>query len=260
METNAFVIRTWDDLVFMDRNRAYGAYPMRKAYSRRLILGLGVSTAVMAMLLLITNILSDSVKKITIPVIRESGLFEFIPVPPIKQDQQSKPIEKDMVPEKKSTPVRIVSESIDAPVESGTADSYPDDSALPGTGNSGEVMGTGTIEAEVRPINITGPVVVAEVMPEYVGGMEAMMKFIQKKLRYPSAPRKLGIEGTVYVSFVVNGDGSVSQVAVLRGIHPDCDEEASRVISMLPNWKGGKQGGYPVSVKMVLPIKFSLSK
>jgi TonB family protein len=68
----------------------------------------------------------------------------------------------------------------------------------------------------------------------------------------------MGIEGTIYISFVVNGDGTVTHVSILRGIHPQCDAEAMRVVGLLPDWIGGKQAGMPVNVKMVLPIKFSL--
>lgn len=87
-----------------------------------------------------------------------------------------------------------------------------------------------------------------------------MMKFIQKKMRYPSIARQQEIQGTVFVSFVVNGDGTISDVVVIRGIHPDCDKEAIRVVSLLPGWMGGKHNGNPVAVKMVLPITFSLKK
>jgi protein TonB len=69
----------------------------------------------------------------------------------------------------------------------------------------------------------------------------------------------MGIEGIVYVSFLILGDGTVTDVKVLRGIHTDCDKEAVRVISKLPGWSGGKQGGIPVSVRMVLPVKFKLA-
>jgi protein TonB len=100
---------------------------------------------------------------------------------------------------------------------------------------------------------------VAEIMPEYEEGVEAMMHFLRRNMRYPASARRMLVEGTVYVGFVVSGDGSVTDVKVIRGIHPDCDKEAMRVISKMPKWKGGKQGGIPVPVRMVLPIKFKLA-
>jgi protein TonB len=100
---------------------------------------------------------------------------------------------------------------------------------------------------------------IAQTMPSYEGGLEAMMKFIRKKIHYPRSARQLNSEGTVYVQFVVTGDGTVTDVRIMRGFHPDCDREAQRVVAMLPAWKGGSNNGRPVSVRMVLPIKFSLN-
>jgi protein TonB len=126
-------------------------------------------------------------------------------------------------------------------------------------GEVGDVEGIGTEPAiEPEPVKEPPFLDVAEVMPQYEGGLEAMMKFIQKKIRYPSGPKRQQIDGTVYVRFVVNGDGSVSNVEVIKGVHPDYDKEAMRVISLLPAWKGGSHNGRPVGVRMVLPIKFRL--
>ena len=84
------------------------------------------------------------------------------------------------------------------------------------------------------------------------------MKFVKKHLRYPASARRQGIDGTVYVSFVVTGDGIVHKAKIVKGIHVDCDEEVIRVISMLNKWTGGKHNGQPVNVRMVLPIVFRL--
>jgi periplasmic protein TonB len=79
-------------------------------------------------------------------------------------------------------------------------------------------------------------------------------------LRYPRQAVQQGIEGKVYVQFVVGRDGKVSQISVLKGIGFGCDEEAMRVVSMMPTWTAGKQGGKPVSVRYNLPISFKLQK
>src|SRR5690606_1620725 len=100
---------------------------------------------------------------------------------------------------------------------------------------------------------------VVEQQPEFEGGYEAMMNFIRKNMRYPASARRMGVEGTVYVSFVVSKDGSISEVQVVRGISADCDKEAMRVVSMMPPWKPGRQNGKPVFVRFVLPIKFKLN-
>jgi protein TonB len=100
---------------------------------------------------------------------------------------------------------------------------------------------------------------VVEQQPEFQGGYEAMMNFIKKNMRYPASARRMGVDGTVYVSFVVSKDGSISEVKTIRGISADCDKEAMRVVSMMPAWRPGKQNGKPVFVRFVLPIKFKLN-
>src|SRR5690606_13368895 len=82
-----------------------------------------------------------------------------------------------------------------------------------------------------------------EVMPEYPGGYEALIQFIRKNLTYPKSARREGVDGTVYVQFIVGADGSISDIRTLRGVSPDCDREAERVIGLMPNWKPGKVDG-----------------
>lgn len=94
--------------------------------------------------------------------------------------------------------------------------------------------------------------------PNPPGGMEAWNKYLGKNLKYPTQARRMGIEGTVYVVFVVNTDGTLQDVDVLRGIGGGCDEEAIRVVKNAPKWEPGKQRGRPVRVRMRLPIKFKL--
>ncbi len=95
-----------------------------------------------------------------------------------------------------------------------------------------------------------------EEMPAFPGGEAKLMEYISTNINYPQRARKLGIQGRVFVGFVVEPDGSVSNVKLLRGIDSDCDEEAMRVIKSLPKWKPGKQHGKPVRVYYQLPIFF----
>lgn len=99
---------------------------------------------------------------------------------------------------------------------------------------------------------------VVEHQPEYPGGYNAMVNFIKENLRYPLDARQKGKEGTVFVSFIVETDGSVSEVKPIRGISQLCDEEAMRVVQLFPAWIPGKQKGEAVRVRFVLPIKFKL--
>ena len=84
------------------------------------------------------------------------------------------------------------------------------------------------------------------------------MKFLQKNIVYPHQARRMGIEGRVFVEFVVGVDGGISQVKVLKGLGAGCDKEAMRVIQKSPKWIPGKQRGKSVRVRMVVPLKFSL--
>jgi protein TonB len=99
---------------------------------------------------------------------------------------------------------------------------------------------------------------VVETQPSPPGGMSAWNKYLSDNLKYPTQARRMGVEGSVIVVFVVNTDGSIQDVEVLRGIGGGCDEEALRVVSGAPKWTPGKQRGRPVRVRMRLPIKFKL--
>ncbi len=90
------------------------------------------------------------------------------------------------------------------------------------------------------------------------GGLQAFYKYVGEKLKYPAQARRMGTEGKVFVEFVVNRDGSLVDVKVMRGIGAGCDEEAVRVVQSAPSWTPGKQRGKPVRQKMVIPINFKL--
>lgn len=100
---------------------------------------------------------------------------------------------------------------------------------------------------------------VVEDQPSYPGGEEARIRYLQENLRYPQMAREAGIQGTVFVTFVVERDGSVTDVRVLRGIGGGCDEEAVRVVQNMPRWNPGRQRGQPVRVQFNMPIRFVLN-
>jgi TonB family protein len=99
---------------------------------------------------------------------------------------------------------------------------------------------------------------VVEQMPEFPGGEEALYKYLAGNITYPQSAKESGIQGRVYVTFVVERDGTISDVRVLRGIGGGCDEEAIRVVKAMPKWMPGKQRSKPVRVQYNLPVKFSL--
>jgi len=101
---------------------------------------------------------------------------------------------------------------------------------------------------------------IVEENPTFPGGMEAFYEFVGGQIRYPSQARRLGIQGRVFVQFVVDRDGAVTKVQVVKGIGAGCDEEAMRVMNTVPNFKPGKQRGKAVRVKMVVPIYFKMAE
>jgi periplasmic protein TonB len=99
---------------------------------------------------------------------------------------------------------------------------------------------------------------VVESMPEFPGGEAALYKYLAENIKYPLMAKESGIQGRVFVTFVVERDGSVTDVRVLRGIGGGCDEEAIRVVEGMPKWTPGKQRGKSVRVQYNLPVKFTL--
>ncbi|MCQ2303422.1 MAG: energy transducer TonB [Bacteroidales bacterium] len=100
---------------------------------------------------------------------------------------------------------------------------------------------------------------ITDQMPEFPGGEDEMMKFVQDNVVYPQQAKDAGVEGRVFVSFIVETDGSVSDVKVLHGIGHGCDEAAAEVVQSMPKWKPGLQNGEAVRVRYMLPVSFQLS-
>ena len=127
-----------------------------------------------------------------------------------------------------------------------------------------DVQQTEVIEEYVAPVIEEEEVVeqeifqIVEEMPEYPGGEKKLLEYVGKSVKYPQIARESGIQGRVFVNFVIEPDGSVSNVKVLRGIGGGCDEEAMRVIKSMPKWKPGKQRGKAVRVTYTLPVNFKL--
>ena len=99
---------------------------------------------------------------------------------------------------------------------------------------------------------------IVEEMPEFPGGMNKLAEYLAKNIKYPQMARESGIQGRVFVNFVVEPDGSVSNVTVMRSLGGGCDEEAMRVVKSMPKWKPGKQRGKAVRVSYILPVNFKL--
>lgn len=244
--------------MFENRNRSYGAYVLRRAYSKRVILGWGITVALFAALLYLSDLTLPDASDIIAPFKneKESGEIKLTQPPSIP----TRPPQRQQPPRATTSKQIVVTTD---PVET-TAETIENTSSITDdTGLGGDVDGSvdGTVTEPLAPPVAVTPLVVkdfAEVMPEYIGGYSEMMKYIQKKTRYPNSARRLGIFGTVYVRFIVRPDGQVTDVEVIRGVSKDCDAEAARVISSMPKWTPARQNGMNVPVRIVVPIKFAL--
>ena len=100
-----------------------------------------------------------------------------------------------------------------------------------------------------------------EVLPEFPGGNAALYEFIKQNLTYPKSAKEQGIEGIVYVWFIVENDGSITNIKIVQGLNEELDAEALRVVNLMPNWKPGYRGPHPIGrVPYTLPIMFKLDK
>ena len=99
---------------------------------------------------------------------------------------------------------------------------------------------------------------VVEENPEFIGGMAKLFEYLGENIQYPEMAKENGIQGKVFVQFVVWNDGTIRDVKVVKGVHPTLDKEAVRVIKSMPNWKSGKQRGKDVNSRFTLPVKFKI--
>lgn len=269
----------WLNLVFKNRNQSYGAYELRLHSDQNTLRALFIAAPLFIALFagsLLYKELNPPPAEI-VPAERMIELIELpIPVvekikPPIKlETPKASPVkEKAKMVALPSKPVVVedalqidpptiedVKKAVIGPVTQDGLENRLVASNAEGDGN-GVAGGSGTgvgIDNEIY--NVSG----IEVYPEFVGGMKEWARFIQKNLKYPSMAMDQGKQGKVFVSFVVEKDGSVTNVTVIRGIGFGCDEEALRVISKSPKWKPGKQNGQNVRVKYTMPLGFAISQ
>lgn len=127
------------------------------------------------------------------------------------------------------------------------------------TKNPGAMIPAPAPDANVKKRNGRDDVFIrSEVAPLYPGGEAAMVKYLQKNLKYPTIAKEKGVKGTVFVQFVVEKDGKVDDIVVTKGVDKLLDAEAKRVVAAMPKWAAGQQGGQAVAVQYVLPVKFEL--
>jgi protein TonB len=251
----------WDNIVFEGRNQNYGAYVIRSIYSRNLMIAVITTVVVIALMVygpaIAAMLKGDEVIEKAPP--KKLVYTELSAPPPI--DKPKPPPPQIQLPKLqkviKFVPPKVVKEEVVEEVPTIEEIKQNEVAAVEVEGDV-QVEFQEPVEAVVAE-DENKIFMVVEQQPEFEGGYEAMMNFIRKNMRYPASARRMGIDGTVYVSFVVGKDGTINDVKVLRGISADCDKEAVRVVQAMPPWKPGKQNGKAVFVRFNLPIKFKLN-
>jgi protein TonB len=253
----------WCELVFASKNHAYGAYELRKNSSRRhlraLLIAIVIFIFIVSAPILLKQILPKKAEKdisvrtltdLKIDKPKEDEIIKELPPPPpmrntikfippvikpdeLIRDEEQPVLQKDVIEAKEA-------------ISNVTFDKGTDDVAAPVATNN-------QITEESDQ-----PLIIVEQMPQFPGGDSELYKFIRNNLRYPTAANEMGISGKVTLNFVVDREGKITRIKVVRGIGGGCDEEAVRVISKMPAWSIGKQGGKPVAVSFTLPISFLL--
>jgi protein TonB len=248
----------FDDIVFEQRNKAYGAYNLRKKYSRNVTIGMAIGILIMGTAIIApylnTKAAENRAKKTERQVeIKMENLDQpaetVAPPPPPPPPPQDALQQARYVP-----PVVVDSLKPEDNVQLMTADQ-----AVVEVQNE-EVVEEVAVAAEEVQENVdeAEPFVVVEEMPMYPGGEAALLAYIAEHTQYPEVAKENNIQGKVIVRFCVTSKGGVDKVSILKGVDPELDKEAIRVVQTLPAFKPGKQGGKPVPVWYMVPINFTL--
>lgn len=268
METNQTVSCSFDDMLFENRNKKYGAYSLRKQYSNNLIKAvvIAISFVLLAMCVpLILNYFNIGKNLEEKKPFDDSHTFDPSVFNTPLHSPKPVPTPSHIVP-----PAKTVNQNVFKIVTTITPVTNSPEITTPNTGDNshgtespytGPVTGGTTTGETPAPPVVTvplEPVRVPEKMPSFPGGIENLYKFIRENLKYPKIAVENDIKGIVYVSFIVDVDGSIKKVEVLHGIGAGCDEEAIRVIKSMPAWEPGRNNGIAVPVLYNFPIKFVL--
>ncbi len=268
----------WSDLLFENRNKEYGAYVLRHQTGNRnlaSILAILVFVAAIVSLLVIKNEYDRYVAKHTVVVydqgMETSNLKNKAPevkrAEPIRRENIEEVVEKIKCSIKFVAPVIKKDDEVDPKDEMRTQDEIMKSKVsisvfdvLNGS-EDGEVL-------KAKQMLVTEPVKpkveeskvfeVVEQMPSFPGGDVALMQYLSKNIKYPPVAEEMGIQGRVICTFVVERDGSVSDIRIARSVDPSLDKEAIRVVSGMPKWIPGRQNGQSVRVKYTLPVTFRL--
>ena len=267
----------WADIVFQGRNKVYGAYQLRRSTGKRNIWAMVFVAAVAAVTYLGLAAYNSyqAAQKAKFEAEMEASLIETKKEAKVEKKTETPKVEQVQKVEKvKSsiafTPPVIKKDSEVKPEEEmKTQDELKETKTAIGAFDvKGNDESGGTVLKAVEDIATPEPpkqeaeqnkvfAVVAQ-PPQFPGGMGALNQWLGSNIKYPAMAAENGIEGRVIVQFVVERDGSVSGVHVVRGVDPSLDKEATRVVAQMPKWIPGKQNGSAVRVKYTVPVTFRL--
>ena len=255
------------DLLFENRNKKYGAYPLRKYYPQRLMISMGITMSLVVLIsftLLYPESSASLIQKN--PVVPDITIREFIlkpeikpPVLPVRPNSPKPPattiytkpviVADQNVPDPMPTIEKIETGAIGLKSTAGS----PDNGEPPVSGNT---MGT-TSAHNAEPVENKNEVLdIAEIMPEFPGGIEALKRFLIRNLRMPENNLEEGTQVKVIARFVVGADGRVRDIEITLLSEPEFNAEVKRVIAKMPDWKPGSQNHRNVAVYFNLPVNF----
>ncbi|HSN50704.1 MAG TPA: energy transducer TonB [Bacteroidales bacterium] len=261
-DNKSFRISDFDDLVFEHKNRDYGAYQLRKRYNRAVITGTIIASLLAVAVILIPFLARPSSERII------SGGGGYIQV---RMDRLQPPPEEIYVPPAPPPPaaskmpetVEYVAPVIVDSIVPADQTQMITDAALASSDSDiiDVTAGSGFGDDLLSGADGSGneePLFIVEVMPTFKGGdLNKFRDWVGQRTRYPEEAITNKIRGTVFLTFIVEKDGSVSNVTVIKGVHPMLDDEAVRAISESPKWSPGLQRGQPVRVRFQIPLSFT---
>lgn len=260
MKTTQEITAQMDEIVFEHRNKSYGAYFLRKVYNKHLTRALFLSTAIL-MAGLAYPLVSSFYAHNIIRILPTDGGTIF--------DPNIHPLDEPPVPPPPPAPPADVEKRTRFVTPTVVNDEVPETEGLPFQEDLNNNPPNILIDISDEPVEvkkdaviqieeITPPEIFVQEMPEFPGGDPERQKFLADNISYPDEASQTGIQGTVYVQFVVDSKGNITDVKILRGIGGGCDEEALRVIKMMPQWHPGRQNGKTVRVLYNMPIVFKI--
>ena len=253
-------ISDFDDLVFENRNKAYGAYQLRKKYNRVLIAGIIISSFIGTTSVLIPFLLRPKSERVIaggrgsvmIQMENLTSPEELIYIPPAAPPPEPERIQEVV----KYVPPVVVDTVFPTEITQLTTEEVLASAEGEIKGATGSGFGDGLISGPGGG-DTDEPFFQVEVMPSFKGGdLTKFREWVGKRTNYPQAAIDNKIRGTVFLTFIVEKDGSVSSVTIIKGVHPLLDNEAVKVISESPKWTPGLQRGQPVRVRFQIPLSF----